>query len=802
MAKDSELDSPGVAPARPYRSWPLRSLVALSLLVPGIVIFWPFLFGDAVLLYRDIGRDSLHSYYTDFVHLSNYIRTNGFPSWSFHIGMGQDMAYATGFLIWEPVTWLPARFIAQALAVQHLLKVVIAGLLFFRFLELCRVATGAALLGSLLLAFSAYMSMGSCWYLLAEELLAFTAVLLGAEQALRRGRWVLLAVAVALLGMINPFYLYLCALFLACYVPARIFSRNGWQPGFISRKCLTLAAVALLGIGLGAVVTLPYLNVVLNSPRGSGATNSLATLGSFPLFGFESASHYVTALLRPLSNDLLGTGDAFRGWQNYLEAPLTYCGLISLVLLPQAFVRGPRRHSMILLLFLLWLAVPTVFPWFRYLFWLFKGDYYRAYSLFSILGIITVSMLAFTRYVERGILNIWLLVLSVASLVGILYLPFDFLQRALDARLRLAVTAYLFGYGVVLLVGQLTNKREIAAWVLIGLAVVELVHFNRLTVLDRKTVRKQELVRGIAANRYTAEAIQDLRREDNSFFRTTVLRLAESGRTETDSNDAMLLDYHGTSSYSSFNDSNYLRFLTAVEALQSNFETDTRWAVGLAGNFIPSIFGAEKYALVEDPEPFQRVAQYELVRPYGNGHLFRNRLYLPLGLTFTKYLPEDQFLQLTRDAKEQYLLATVILESNEQAKAAGLKRVTVAEMERELAVSWYPTLVQQRRASALRLASFTQNRLEGSVRLDQDGVLVLQTPFNSGWRAFQDGQPKPVLRADVGLLGVALNAGEHKVELRYRNPWLIPGVVTTLFSLLFLALGLWRWPHLATAPLN
>lgn len=777
-------------------------LVGLSLLLPGIFIFWPFLFGDAVLLYRDIGRDSLSSYYTDFVHLSNYIRTNGFPSWSFHIGMGQDLAYATGFLIWEPVTWMPARFIAHALVFQHLVKALIAGLLFFRFLELCRVATGAALLGSLLLAFSAYMSMGSCWYLPAEELLGFTAVLLGAELALRRGRWVLLAISVALLGMINPFYLYLCALFLGCYVPARIIARNGWQPGFISKKCLTLAAVGLVGIGLGAFVTLPYLYVVLNSPRGAGATNSLATLGSFPLFGFESASHYVTALLRPFANDLLGTGDAFRGWQNYLEAPLTYCGLISLVLLPQAFVRGTRRHRVILLLFLLWLVVPTVFPWFRYLFWLFKGDYYRAYSLFSILGILAVSMLAFTRYVEKGILNLWLLVAWVALLVALLYLPVDLLQSAIDSRLRIAVTAYLIGYGVVLLVGQLANKREVAALVVIVLAVVELVHFNRITVLDRKFVRKQELVDGIAANRDTVEAIQDVRRDDSSFFRTTVLRLSD-GRTETDPNDAMLLGYYGTSSYSSFNDSNYLRFLTGIEALPSNLEIDTRWAVGLAGNFIPAIFGGEKYALVEDPEPFQKVSQYELIQRYGNYHLFRNQLSLPLGLTFTRYLPQGQFLQLTRDAKEQYLLATVILEPNEQAKVPGLKRISVAEVESQLAATSFPALVEQRRASAFRLTSFTQNRLEGSVRLDQDSLLVLQTPFSPGWRAFQDGRPAPVLRADIGLLGVAVNAGEHKVELRYRNPWLIPGIVTSVCSLLLLALGLWRWPRMATtAPLS
>src|SRR6478752_9464440 len=114
------------------KSWPIYLLAGLCLLGPGIFVFWPFLVGNALLLYEDIGSDSLNSYYADFVHLSKYVRTDGFPSWSFHIGMGQDLAYATGFLFLEPVTWLPARFIAQALVFQHLVKMLVTGLLFLR----------------------------------------------------------------------------------------------------------------------------------------------------------------------------------------------------------------------------------------------------------------------------------------------------------------------------------------------------------------------------------------------------------------------------------------------------------------------------------------------------------------------------------------------------------------------------------------------------------------------------------------------------------------------------------------------
>jgi hypothetical protein len=85
---------------------------------------------------KDIGSDSLNSYYPDFVQLSHYVRTQGYPSWSFYVGMGQDLAYAIGYLIWQPVSWLPKDLIAPALVFQHLAKTLIAGLFFFRFLQL------------------------------------------------------------------------------------------------------------------------------------------------------------------------------------------------------------------------------------------------------------------------------------------------------------------------------------------------------------------------------------------------------------------------------------------------------------------------------------------------------------------------------------------------------------------------------------------------------------------------------------------------------------------------------------------
>ena len=159
-------------------------LTALVLLLVGALVFHNFLLGDKVLLYKDVGADSINDSYPYFVHLSDYVRREGFPSWSFYVGMGQSLFYLTGNLIWEPVIWLPRELIARAVVFQHLLKTLIAGLLFFRFLQLRGINLCAALTGALLLSFSAYMCVGGCWIISADEVVCFTFLLFAVEEAI------------------------------------------------------------------------------------------------------------------------------------------------------------------------------------------------------------------------------------------------------------------------------------------------------------------------------------------------------------------------------------------------------------------------------------------------------------------------------------------------------------------------------------------------------------------------------------------------------------------------------------------
>ncbi len=181
---------------------------------------------------------------------------------------------------------------------------------------------------------------------------------------------------------------------------------------------------------------------------------------------------------------------------------------------------------------------------------------------------------------------------------------------------------------------------------------------------------------------------------------------------------------------------------------------------------------------------------------YNKDYLFRNARFLPLGLTFDRYIPEDIFLKLPAREKPEVLLRAVVLSNKSEGEKFGLSPVILSDLEQEIRNSSLADVVAARRKTALDLISFRQTRIAGSVRLDQKGILVFQTPFDRGWRAVQNGQVATVLKVDVGLLGVGLDAGEHKVELHYRNPFLLPALAVTLASFLILAASLWRWPRL------
>ena len=108
---------------------------------------------------------------------------------------------------------------------------------------------------------------------------------------------------------------------------------------------------------------------------------------------------------------------------------MTYCGLLCLLMVPQAFIGATRRQRILYGLFLSFIVVPVVFPWFDICFGCFRVATSERFHCSAIFGIITLSMTAFSRYMDASF-NLWALGVSLLVLLGVLYFPINEIQAA------------------------------------------------------------------------------------------------------------------------------------------------------------------------------------------------------------------------------------------------------------------------------------------------------------------------------------------------------------------------------------
>ena len=80
------------------------------------------------------------------------------------------------------------------------------------------------------------------------------------------------------------------------------------------------------------------------------------------------------------------------------------------------------------------------------------------------------------------------------------------------------------------------------------------------------------------------------------------------------------------------------------------------------------------------------------------------------------------------------------------------------------------------------ITKYEPNRIELDTKANQPSILVLSENHYPGWRAYVDGRFTDTLRVDYNLRGVAVPAGEHKVEFIYRPKSVLIGFVISLFT--------------------
>lgn len=88
------------------------------------------------------------------------------------------------------------------------------------------------------------------------------------------------------------------------------------------------------------------------------------------------------------------------------------------------------------------------------------------------------------------------------------------------------------------------------------------------------------------------------------------------------------------------------------------------------------------------------------------------------------------------------------------------------------------------------ITNYENNRIALNVRTSHDGLLVLSETYYPGWKAYVDGIETEIFRTDYNLRSFFVNAGEHKVEVKFEPKSFVQGMWISIGALLIVVVGI------------
>lgn len=751
-----------------------------------VVIYRKFIFGKFVFLFKDIGSDSYNYTYPLFSYYAQQLKNGSIPQWTFQHGLGQNL-HPFWFGPIRVVLWLLFDGnIAESMVYLQITHLLLAGLFFFLFLRLLNRSFISSITFGLLFAFSGYATIGGSWSpeVFPQEVLQMSFLLYATQLFLSKNKYFYLPFAIALIAIYQPFNLYFAtiSIFFQCLI--YYFETEKLQLKTLIKPTIKLLTLGITGLLLSSFQSLSNVFQLIESPRVSGDFSYASKLSQIAILSFEKMSHYSTLFLRSFSPDMLGTTENYRGWNNYMEAPVLYCGLLSLILLPQFFVGLSTKSRKFYLSITGLVFVITLFPFIRYAFWLFTGDYYRTLCLFIVILLLSAASKAFDDIVLNKKLSKITLIISAIVLFGFIIINSSGLSLAFDKTLYRNISLFLLAESLLLFgLGQ-PNSKKISLILLLIVGAIETIYITQNTIYERKIVEKREIKTG-GYNDATKDAISYLKSIDKEFYR--VEKNYSSGISDHLSfNDAHIQGYYGSRSYHSFNQVYYVNFLKKVGLLNEKEEFHSRWLEGLMYEPYLQRLCSIKYYLTKLPNIKENFKGLELdsLTTFEDISVLKVKHTLPLGVGFDSFITEDDFDKLAIPQKRKILLESVVVDAITAKKLKGFNRITTIENSESFDAQFTQNITNELRKDTLSNLKVIDNQVSGEINIQKSKILFLSIPYDKGWNAEINGSKKEIIKIDIGLIGIILDKGLNKVNLVYETPYLTTGIWVSIITLL------------------
>ncbi len=758
-------------------------ILFLTMILIGSIAFGDFMNLKRTYIFKDIGSDVINGTYPAWVQYSNLLKEGIITKWSFYEGMGQN--WFSGFPL-DPRS-LISQFLTVLLGEDFLVYgnfhfffafgVVITGLLTFVYFRTVGFNKNSSFFGALTVAFVGYSILGSAWAH-GFKFLYGIFYLFSFEQLFVKKRWYFFPFAVAFMSG-NPFFLYAYTLFLLLYFIVRFYEIEGVKVKEFFILSAKMLGLGILGIAMNAVNLVSSYMKIFQSPRVGGNVSNTTGGNVENVFNIDNYSEFQTTILRFFSNDILGNGSNFKGWYNYLEAPIFYAGLLTLFLFIQAFVHIKGKKKYVHAAFVFFMTLIAFVPEMRHAVQFYVGNYYKGvvdfYVPFTVIFYATYSL---HLIIENKKINIPLLVGSLVLFLIALHLDYprnpNFPPRdnPIDKSISFVVTAFLITYSLCL--AFIGNKKYggYIFYLLLLVFGIELTYASKITTSKRKTYGYREFK--VTQGGYkdgTAEAVKYIQSIDSNFFRIDKEYRSGTGMHGS-LNDAQAQGFYGTACYSSFNQANYIRFLEETRVIKKGVETATRWAPGLYGRPLLQTIGNVKYILGRSGKTsYSKHGYADSIASVKGIVVQRSKQYLPLGFTYDRYMKLKDFKKLKPEKIDQTLMQACILDSITNLEEVEISGFNLTDTAGTYTFANYQRDVKLLGRDTLTISHFSNSKIEGDISLTENKILFFSIPFDIGWGVKVNGAEKKLFRANLGFTGIVLPKGSHKLVLEFNPPF-------------------------------
>lgn len=727
--------------------------VAAAMAVLVVIIFEGFIFTDKMIF----GTDMIPMGYMMRKVVADFWRANHtIPLWNPYILCGLPVVDAMHGDLFYPAALLYLVLpLHKALGYKIVIHVWIAGMAMYTLLRTLGLRRRSALFGGLCYMVAPYFL--SLTYAGHDGKMFVTALfplsVAALEVFLKRIKYIWAVVLGALLGLLfltsHPQMTYFAMWGLTIYflfnIPRLAKARN------LGKGVLFLVIALLIGIGIGCVQFLPTYYYTTNfSPRTGGV--SFAFASSWSLHPEE-----IVSLLYPMFGGYLDFYWGRNPFKLNAESPGPLVLLIALGGLVLCLRRRQLLPWLFLFVFCPLYALGAHTPLLKAAFYAIPGaKFLRAPSIIMFMFSCSASVLAasfldallakqvspFQKKVLTGLL-LFTIIMTVAmtvgrgSFYGLWQSVYGKLGREKLAVIQssggmLARDALVLGLaGAAFLILAASKSRlwrdggGVAAIAIVGVLATSLPHSMRFIqyVNVRDVLRQDQMISYV--------------KRDMDIFRA----LPATGLTFYDKN---FMPIFGIQTVNGFYDNRSRFFETLAGASQEN----------LANPNIMRITNV-KYVLTSDRVTHPMLA---LEREFGKAFVYRNAGFLPRALIVHNAVvaqDDSEALAIIKDPAFDPSSTIVLADGRPvSGEAAGDEEV--------------------------KIQVYAPDRVLLRAKVSSPGYLFFSENYLPYWKARVDGKDVPLLRADVSMRAVYLEAGDHTVEMRFVSRWYRAGAVLCL----------------------